>query len=342
LIKAIIPHIPARRIDDVVYFNTSLGIPIDFFSTNGADTNEVIDNLVNIINLGDAPTAREYLANALTAFLIANRQFTDPNDRLTIFDIPRFFLDESFRRATLLHCPPRLAEYIPPKFNSESINALLTRMSKLARYDELQTILGAKEAGGFNVARFIEENKILLIDLRENNEPDAIVGSLIAAQIQQAIFSRADMDDLQTAKPYALNIDEANVILNFAAERFNAILGRARKYNLWMTFACPSPTDFKSKEIQDSLDKVGNLLLFNLTAKQGAIFKDKIAPYKLDQLTNMPKYAALFRTDNRVQAVETFKRLPEIKSGNAEYIRTHPFRTPRSTTPPSGQTGLVP
>ena len=95
----------------------------------------------------------------------------------------------------------------------------------------LQTVLGNPDAK-LNVADMIDENKIFLVDLDENSPDDAIVGSIIAAKIQQAIWKRQHLTDLYACKPYYLYIDECDVILKFAEERFAAILGRARKYKL--------------------------------------------------------------------------------------------------------------
>ena len=315
-----------------------MGIPIDFFSPQAADRNEVIDDLVNIINLGDAPTAKEYLANAITAFFAFNEKVAVA-DRLTIFDIPRFMTDEKFRSSVLVHCHQELQIYFPPsiRFNPESINALLTRMSKLARYDELRTILGAKKAH-FNIANIINENKVLFLDLRERSEPDAIVGSLVAAKIQHTIFSRANMDDLQKAKPYVLYIDECDLILKFAAERFHSIILRARKYNLWLTMACPSPNDLDEK-IRNSLSKLGNFVIHKLNPDDARILRHEITPYVIEQLQNLPDYVALFRTNDTVSAIEHAKFLPKLVNGNADYVQVS---TKRQYLPDSRKSEQMP
>jgi hypothetical protein len=41
----------------------------------------------------------------------------------------------------------------------------------------------------------------------------------------------------------------------------------------------------------------------------------------IEQLTNLPKFRALFRTDSKVFAVQTPAFLPRVSSGNAVYVR---------------------
>ena len=327
LINTIIGYIPKSRKNDLIYFDTSMQIPIDFFSARESEKNDVISDLVNIIDLATSPAAKEYLANALMVFFAWNKKTTEPIDRLTIFDVPRFIQDEEFRKPILARCPPDLAYYFPPhiRYNNESLSALINRMSKIARYDELKAILGAKNPQ-LNIGRIIDEgNKILLVKLKENSEPDAIVGSIIAAKIQHAIFARQDLPDIYSCTPYYLYIDECDTMLKFAEERFVSILKRARKCKLCMTIACPEPGDLPDG-IQKGLGKIGNLVLFNLAKSQARIFEDRLLPYKPDVLVGLAPFHAFLRTNNQLHGIKTPAFLPILQNNHAQYAKHNTLR----------------
>src|SRR5213078_3189508 len=62
LIKVLLGYIPREHLDRVVYFNTSLPIPLDFFSCRDDDEKqELVTDISNIIDLSTAPIAKNYL-----------------------------------------------------------------------------------------------------------------------------------------------------------------------------------------------------------------------------------------------------------------------------------------
>jgi len=327
LIKIIIDYIPKEHLDRVVYFNTSMPVPLDFFSYKDDDEKQdLITDISNIIDLSTAPIAKNYLRKIINALFEANSnpKIFDPqkgiDHRYTFFDIPRIVLDEAFRNRLLSYCPLQRQYDFPPhiKLQSDSITAIVIRLSQLTDSSVMKTILGTKDPR-LNISDLINGNKIFLVDLKET-ESDQIIGSIIAAKIQHAIFARRHLLDIRKCKPYCLYIDECDVILKFAESRFTAILGRARKYNLFMTMANPIPADLP-EGIQKALGKIGNLVIFNLDEADARVFKAKILPYRTDSFVNLPSFRALFRTNNKVHLIRTPTSLPSRVSSNADYVR---------------------
>jgi GTPase SAR1 family protein len=326
--KIVLDYIPKEHLDRVVYFNTSMNVPIDFFSSRDNDEMQELSNdITNIIDLSTAPVGRNYLRRIIRTFFEANASDHPKLDRpCTLFDVPRFIQDQEWMEKILFHCHPDRRYNFPPhiKIQSDSISAILIRMSEITDSVMLKSVLG-NPAAKLNVSDLIDQNKIFLVDLRENNPEDAIIGSIIAAKLQQAIFRRRDLPDLYACEPYFLYIDECDVILKFAEERFAAILGRARKYKLCMTIASPLPSELPDL-ILKGIGKIGSLVLFNLDGPDARIFKSKIAPHSPDELTNLPEYNALFRADNKLQFVDTPHFLPPRPSGNAKYVKDRMLR----------------
>ena len=335
LIKVVLSHIPAARKDDIVYFDTSMGLPIDFFSYREDDEDErqeLIEDISNIIDISDAKIARHYIRKVLKALFEANRQgIADP---CTVFDILSFIQNEKRKKEILAKCPEDWQYDHPPavKIQPDTLSAIIMRMSQLSDNPMLRRVLGSP--GGINVRQLIQENKIFLVNLKQN-EPEAIVGSIIAAKIQHAIFARLKMDDVNLCSPYYLYIDECNKVLGFAEDRFDDILMQARKCKLCLTMANPIPKKLPAK-IQDSLTTIGNLILFNLDQADASVFKSKLLPYKTDDLVNLPKFRAFLRTDNQVHRVKTGEFLAPLRNNHAKYAKDN---TMRQYKPESAQDG---
>ena len=196
-----------------------MGVPLDFFSYRDEDEKqELSTDITNIIDLSTAPVGKNYLRRIIRAFFEANHHpdiTSGIKSPYTLFHTPRFIQNVDFMKEVLLHCHPDRVYDFPPhiKIQPDSISAVLIRMSELTDSAILKTVLGNPNAK-LNVANMIDQNKIFLVDLKETSE-DAIVGSIIAAKIQQAIFGRRHLPDLHGCKPYCLYIDECDVILKF-------------------------------------------------------------------------------------------------------------------------------
>jgi hypothetical protein len=124
-----------------------------------------------------------------------------------------------------------------------------------------------------NIWDVMQQNKILLVSLRET-KTDRFIGSLIAAKFQQATFGRDSIPESERL-PYYLYVDECNTILKFAAEEFEAILLRARKYQLCLTLANQLPADLP-EAIRRKLGTIQTLVLFNLDADNTRFFKHRL------------------------------------------------------------------
>ena len=109
LIKTLISYIPASRKDDIVYFNTSMGVPLNFFTCrDDAERREFSTDLTNIIDLSAAPVASKYLRRIIRVFLEANHNGATPP--LTLWDIPRFVQDQEFIHQVFRSATPNAAK----------------------------------------------------------------------------------------------------------------------------------------------------------------------------------------------------------------------------------------
>ena len=101
LIDTLINYIPDHRLNDVIYFDTSMPIAIDFFSygDNPKEKENLIDDLIGIFDLQNAPRAEPFLLSVIYTLFEAKenpRMVTDadaakaagqPDPRPTFLDI---------------------------------------------------------------------------------------------------------------------------------------------------------------------------------------------------------------------------------------------------------------
>lgn len=320
LIRTLMGYIPERRRKDVIYFDTAEPVPIDFLSYERDDQgnplqiekDNLIDDLQDIIVLDNAPLAKPYLGRIINTILEANEKGAN----CTFLDLTRFVYDPKRRMEILDFCSgERKAQFLQLP-DRQTLNAITGRMIEYEDSPTFRKVFDAPQPK-LNLSHVIETNKIFFVNLHDTDK-DLFIGSLIASKIQTAIFRRERINE-NARTPYYLYVDECNTVLKFAAEKFEKILLRARKYKLCLTMANPIPSKLPSK-IQDSLGTIANLALFNLNPEDARIFRYKLAPFRAEDLANLPQFTAIYRVGNQVSKIETPKFLPQIPAPYAQDI----------------------
>jgi hypothetical protein len=115
LVNTLINWIPKTRINDTIFFDTDNPIPIDFFSyRNAAERQVLVDQLLDIFNLDNAPVSRPRLERIIGTLLDANENPLMPDKhRCTFLDIEEFIVDQDRRLQILSYTPHRSKKWIP-------------------------------------------------------------------------------------------------------------------------------------------------------------------------------------------------------------------------------------
>ncbi len=326
LINALLHWIPENRVRDTIYFDSDDPIPIDFFSyRNPAERQVLTDQLLDIFKLENAPVSRPRLMKILGTLFDANENpgMTEAH-RATFLDIQNFIEDRTRRETILSYCPQRRTQWPDAIFTKPAeFSSIIERMAPFTESKGLRIMLQAKRPE-LNIWDVMRENKILLVSLKDT-ATDSFIGSLIASKFQQATFGRRYIPESQRV-PYYLYIDECNTILQYSAEEFEKILLRARKYRLCLTLANQIPEDLP-EGIRKKLGTIGSVALFNLDTNNARLFKDRLAPYRIEDLVNLPKFKAIFRTNNKVFLIDTPRPLGPSPASYAEIIRKRTVET---------------
>ena len=169
-LPSILSYIPEHRIDDVIYFDTSMPVPFDFFSYVDEDEKgDLVNDLAAIFNLSGAPVAKPYLIQLIYTLFKANENpmIYQPDrgvdDRCTFLDISRFLTRETRMHYILSYCSRERQEQSPPYTRlpqHDTITAITIRLVKFMESKTLKHIVGAN-SGGINLGDVIENNCLL-------------------------------------------------------------------------------------------------------------------------------------------------------------------------------------
>ncbi len=274
LIRHLIHHLPADRLDDIILFDSAKPVAIDFFSYDENLPHErttLTDMLVNIFKFHDnAPRAEPNLENILGTLFDANENGIP--DKCTFFDIINFIKYKKRRDEILKYTPDRKAEWdAEPPTPSEYL-PITKRLSKFTNNNVLRTMFSAKNPK-VNIADVLEKQRVLLVRLRQTKS-DYDLAALIVAKFRQAIFALGELDiDEEDRTPYYLYVDECHEVLKFATDDFDTILTGARKYKLCLALVNQRPVDLPSP-IRAKLELLQASVLFRLRNPESA------APFK--------------------------------------------------------------
>ena len=257
LINTLLDWIPEHRVEDTILFDTDWPVPIDFFSYRNQPERQVLaDQLLALFELDDAPVSKPRLERIIGTLFDANEKGAD----CTFLDIERF-IDEPSRRHQILGFVPHRASQWPDE-QFKKLADYISIIERISRFSESPTLraIFSDPHPKLNIWDVMQSKKILFINLKDT-PTDAFVGSLICAKIQQATFGRREIRDESKRIPFYLYIDECHTIMKYAAPQFEAILTRARKYNLCLTMANQMMKDLPP-EIEQKLGMLGAKIFF--------------------------------------------------------------------------------
>lgn len=244
LINEIIPRIPERRIDDVIYVNfENIEKPIVFNMLEYKDELErdfvvdqmfeIFDKLYDLRQTG-GPMFEQYMKNAL--YLIME----DPASGSTLLEVTKVFVDRKFRDYKLLKSKNRyinefwvgIAEEAGGEARLENITPYITsKLSKFIYNNTIRNIISS-QTSSFNMRDVMDQGKILLVDLCKGKLgpiSSHFLGMILIGKILTATLSRRDVDDKDSIRDFYLYVDEFQ---NLATNSFISVLSEARKYKL--------------------------------------------------------------------------------------------------------------
>ncbi len=322
LIEDILLHVPRSRTQDVILFD-----PRDTKRPPGfnilqirdeAHKDMIVNEVVQILQKLAArlnpesvgPMFEHYLRNALLA-LVEDKEST-------LIDVPRMFVDETFRQGVLSKVDnPTVRQFWDKEFKQSQKGQLSADMlsyviSKLGRFVSNRTmrnLIGQAESS-FDVREVMDNRKILLANLSKGSLGDInsdLLGFVLVSKIQIAAMARADVG--QEKRPdFYLYLDEFQ---NFTTDSIVTILSEARKYRLNLNLTHQFISQLEDNIREAVFGNVGTVISYRVGPEDTEILEKQFEPVFTDyDLVNFEQYAA----GTRLLVEGTPKRAFTLKS----------------------------
>ncbi len=303
----VLAHIPANRLDDVVYFDPShtdrpMGLNmLEYDRSKPEQKTFVVNELFSIFQklYGAVPESmgpmfEQYFRNA-TMLVIE-----DPDSGSTLLDVSRVLSNKEFRQMKLSKCKnPIVVQFwteIAEKAGGEgalaNIVPYITSKFDVFLANEIMRPIVAQEKSAFNFREIMDGKKILLVNLSKGRLGDInanLIGLIIVGKILMAALSRVDMVG-KPLSPFYLYIDEFQ---NITTPSISTILSEARKYKLSLFMAHQFIAQL-SDDIKNSVfGNVGNMIVYRVGADDAEYLVKQFEPiFTASQIMNIDNYSA--------------------------------------------------
>lgn len=304
LIEDTLGKIPNERIDDVIIFDPAtekraVGLNmLEYDHRFPEQKTFIINDLIGILDkLYDlkqtgGPMFEQYTRNALMLLM------DDPKETYTLFELPKVFTDDNFRKYLLSKCKNSLvkdfwieqAEKVGGETSLKNMGPYITsKFDTFLQNDFLKPILGQAKST-FNFREIIDNKKIFLVNLskgRIGEKNSALLGLIIVSKLSMAAFSRIELEE-DKRNDFYLYIDEFH---NFATDSISTILSEARKYRLCLIMSHQFIGQL-NQLIKDSIfGNVGTLISFRIGIEDAETVKKEFEPtFSIIDLINIDNF----------------------------------------------------
>jgi len=239
LVDAVLRHLPAERVEDVVLFDPAdEEYPVGFnilSASSDPERNLLASDLVAVFrrlstSWGDQMNA--VLSNAIIAFLESSRGGT-------LLDLRRFLVEPAFRKEFLATVTdPEVLYYWTKEFpllSGKPHGPVLTRLNTFLRPKPVRYMVGQRQ-GRLDFADVMDRKRIFLARLSHGaigEENAQLLGTLLVSKFHQLALGRQRQKESDRSY-FWLYVDEFQ---NFATPSMAAMLSGARKYRLGLVLA---------------------------------------------------------------------------------------------------------
>lgn len=174
-----------------------------------------------------------------------------------------------------------------------------SRFEDLINDPRLANIFGQPRTT-IDIAKVIEENKILLVNLSKGllgEANSALFGMIVLAKINAALMERVNLiRQGRQLTPHYLYVDEFQ---NIATENFSILLAEARKFGLGLVLANQYLNQINDHKIKNAIfGNVGTIISFRLGFEDARQLEGEFIPsFNAQELCNLPNYYAALRTN---------------------------------------------
>jgi hypothetical protein len=204
----------------------------------------------------------------------------------TFLDMPRFLLDDDFRRRILVAIEPDVI--LAPQWaafdslsKAEQANqtaAPANKLRALLSFLALRVVLGV--SGGLDVEAMFASGGIILASTSKGTigtDASALLGALILTRAWDALGTRAALPP-SARRPVLLVLDEVGDYLK-ASSSLGALLAQARALNVGVVISHQLTAQLPAELRQDLRTNARSKVVFQLSSGEAKLMADEFAPY---------------------------------------------------------------
>lgn len=307
LIEDILLHIPVERQKDVIVFDPrDTERPLGFNMLEASDPAQkdlVVNEVVQILQKLAArlnpesvgPMFEHYLRNSLLALA--------EDERSTLIDVPRMFVDADFR-ATILakNVNPTVRQFWEQEFaqsqrgqmSADMLSYVISKLGRFISNQVVRNIIG-QSISSFDVRAVMDEKKILLCNLSKGSLGDInsdLLGFILVSKLQIAALGRANVPEEQRPDFY-LYLDEFQ---NFTTDSISTILSEARKYRLNLNLTHQFIKQLPEPISDAVFGNVGTLVSYRVGIEDAEFIAKQFQPVFADyDVMNLERFTAITR-----------------------------------------------
>lgn len=297
LAEAMLPHVPERRIKDIIYLNASdLEHPIAFNPLEGLQAGQhdlVASHLITVFKKiwleFWGPRMEHILRHSLLTLLEL--------PGTTLLDLPKLLTDAGFRARVVSAIRSQAVRDFWYKefdkysawFRSEATSPILNKVGQFLTNLPLRNIIGQPKSS-FNLREAMDKGKILIVNLskgRIGEDNCALLGAMIVTGIQLAALSRSDKPEPER-RPFYFYVDEVH---NFLTQSFADVLSESRKFGLSLTLSHQFTQQLHENLRSAIFGNVGTLISFRVGVEDAEVLAKEFSPvFNEEDLMSLPNY----------------------------------------------------
>jgi hypothetical protein len=300
--EKIINYIPAKRINDVVYFNPAdMDYPIGFNILEVKSEEQkhlVASGLMGIFKKiwPDVWSSRmEYILNNTILALLDY-----PGS--TLLGINRLLADKKYRNKVISKLTdPVVKAFWQTEFASyndryaqEAVAPIQNKIGQFLSASVIRNMV-AQVKSTINVREIMDSQKIFVMNLskgRIGEDNSRLLGGMLITQLQLAAMERVDTPE-KDRKDFFLYVDEFQ---NFATPSFANILSEARKYRLSLIMAHQYVKQLDEIVADAVFGNVGTTVTFRVGGGDAEILVKEFTPTFLEEdIVNLAKYQVFMK-----------------------------------------------
>ncbi len=308
LCDKLLPRIPERHRDRVVYFNPAgdfdRPMGLNFIEAEpGQHPAQVKSEVLTML----AHLFGEQLIGPRSALILSNCiQTLQDLGGMTILEVNRLLTDETFRQRAVLHISnPEVQQfwhnfYEPlvkknPRLHLETISPVLNKIGAFATDSRLAHVVG-QTCSAFSMRDVMDNGKALICNLTQGGlglDNSRLLGGAIASRVMQAAMARERVPEAER-RPAVLIADEFHI---YVGPAFPQALAQVRKYRLGLVLACQLISQLDDLQgMRSAFLSAGTLCVFKLAAEDGVRVATELTNFfDPEDLVRMDPYQVAIR-----------------------------------------------